>query len=306
MDEEMHGEKKSILLVAMPFAGSMIPSIQLPILEGYLKERGINIKTRHLYLKAAEFYGINSYNFLINPPNNSYIAQMAFTKFVFPEHWKQTEDKCRKYFNERILRHLDNYNVSAFDNYVQQTDCFYHWILNNVDWKSYDIIGFTLNYGQLLPSLAVAKKIKEQYPEKKIIFGGSRTTDQLGVNVLQAFDYVDFIVSGDGEETLHHLASDYQNYEFIPRLMYRLEKKVIWNQSDSYIDLNTLQVPDFDPFYEELNQSSKEVQQFFHMNGRLPVEISRGCWWNKCTFCNLNIQHPFYREKNVKKKPSEI
>lgn len=234
------------------------------------------------------------------------MAQMAFTKYVFPEHWKQTEETCRKYFTERILKHLDNYNISAFENYVQQTNHFYHWVLDNVDWKSYDIIGFTLNYGQLLPSLAIAKKIKEQYPEKKIILGGSQTANQLGVNVLRAFDYIDFTVSGDGEDALYRLASDYQNHESIPHLMYRVGNDVIWNQSDTYIDLNTLPIPDFDPFYKELGQVSKEVQQFFDINGRLPVEISRGCWWNKCTFCNLNIQYPCYREKNVKRIVEEI
>ena len=306
MDEEMHNGKKSVLIVAMPFAGTMIPSIQLPVLEGYLKERGITVQTRHLYLKAAELYGINSYNFLINPPNNSYTAQMAFTQYVFPEHWKKTKEICRKYFNERVLCHLDKYNTSAFENYLRQTDQFYHWALDKVDWKNYDIIGFTLNYGQLLPSLAIAKKIKERYPEKKIILGGSRTANQLGINILRAFDYIDFIVSGDGEEALYRLASDYQNYEFIPQLMYRVRDDVIWNRSDTYIDLNKLPIPDFAPFFNELSHVSKEVQQFYHVYGRLPIEISRGCWWNKCTFCNLNIQYPYYREKNVRRIVEEI
>ena len=75
----MHDDKKSVLLLAMPFAGTSIPSIQLPILEGYLKERNINIKTKHLYLKAAEFYSLINYNFLINSPNDSYTAQMVFS-----------------------------------------------------------------------------------------------------------------------------------------------------------------------------------------------------------------------------------
>lgn len=56
---EMHSAQKNVLLIAMPFAGVDIPSIQLGILEAYLKERNANIKTRHLYLKAAEFYSIN-------------------------------------------------------------------------------------------------------------------------------------------------------------------------------------------------------------------------------------------------------
>ncbi len=30
----------------------------------------------------------------------------------------------------------------------------------------------------------------------------------------------------------------------------------------------------------------------------LPIEFSRGCWWNKCAFCNLNLQWQDYRFKN--------
>ena len=34
----MNCDNKKILLIAMPFAGTNIPSIQLAVLEGYLKE----------------------------------------------------------------------------------------------------------------------------------------------------------------------------------------------------------------------------------------------------------------------------
>lgn len=302
----MHCNKQNVLLLAMPFAGIAIPSIQLPLLEGYLQERNISIKTRHLYLKAAEFYGVNNYNFLIYPPNDSYTAQMVFSKYVFPEHWNKTKDKFKEYFDREISQNRDIQRKFSFERYVQQTDKFYNWISEKVDWRLYDIIGFTLNYGQLLPSLAIAKKIKEFDSEKKIIFGGGRTVDALGRRVLETFDYVDFIVSGDGEDALYLLASDYQNYGSIPNLMFREGEKVIWNNSDAMVDLNGLPILSFDPFFEELDTASSEVKQYFSYYGRLPIEISRGCWWNKCTFCNQKVLHPFYREKNVDKIIEEI
>ena len=171
----MHTYNKSVLLISMPFAGIAIPSIQLAILETYLKEREISVKTKHLYLKAAEFYGLNNYNFLIYPPNDSYTAQIVFSKYVFPDHWEKKENKIKEYFNLNLSKNQEIEKQFTFENYVQQTDKFYNWFLEDIDWQSYDIIGFTLNYGQLLPSLAIAKKIKENTREKKIIFGGSRT-----------------------------------------------------------------------------------------------------------------------------------
>jgi ribosomal peptide maturation radical SAM protein 1 len=301
----MHNEKKSVLLLAMPFAGITIPSIQLPVLESYCRERGITIETRHLYLKAAELYGLQNYHYLIYPPNDSYTAQMVFSRYVFSQHWRNNEDKFREFFNYHSVQNSQLPEFS-FDEYVHRTDVLYQWILNHVDWRSYDLIGFTLNYGQLLPSLAIAKKIKELVPDKKIVFGGSRTADMLGMNVLRAFEYVDFIVSGEGEDALFLLASDYENYKSIPRLMYRIEDEVIWNKSDVIVDLNTVPIPSYDQFYQELASTSADVQQYYQYFGRLPVEISRGCWWNRCTFCNLNIQHQCYREKSVDRIIQEI
>jgi len=302
----MHTNKKNILLISMPFAGTNIPSIQLAILESYLNERDINIKTKNLYLKAAEIYGISNYNFLIHPPNDSYTAQMVFSRYVFPVHWANTEKNFREYFNKKILKNIESNKNFTFESYVQKTDIFYSWVLENVEWNNYDFIGFTLNYGQFLPSLAVAKKIKELNPEKKIVFGGSRTVSNLGMKVLETFDFVDFIVSGDGEEALYRLVSNYQDYEPIPGLIYRMGEEAVWNESDNHIDLNDLSIPSYDHFYEELRSSSVDVQQYFHYFGYLPVEISRGCWWNKCSFCNLNIQHQKYREKSVDKIVEEI
>jgi len=247
-----------------------------------------------------------NYNSLIYPPNDSYSAQAIFSKYVFPDHWEKTKSRFKEYFNNTILKNKGFQEAFQFENYVQQTDSFYNWIIEKTDWKAYDMIGFTLNYGQLLPSLAIAKKIKEVDPEKKIILGGSRTVGNLGTKVLETFDYVDFIVSGDGEEALYLLASDYENYESIPNLMYRVGKEIISNEPNSVIDLNSLPIPSFDPFYEELQLAFDDVKQCFSLYGKLPIEISRGCWWNKCTFCNLNLQHSKYREKNIDKIVEEI
>jgi ribosomal peptide maturation radical SAM protein 1 len=303
---EMHGDNKSVLLVSMPFAGITIPSIQLPILSEYLKERNINVKTKHLYLKAAEFYGLKNYDYLSNTSGISYAAQMAFSKYVFSQHWTEEINKFENYFNKIFLRETDKQKNFTFKSYIEQTDRFFNWIIEKIEWNDYDIVGFTLNYGQFLPSLAVSKKLKEHHPDIKIIFGGGRTVGELGIKVLEAFEFVDFIVSGDGEESLYLLASNNHSYDSIPNLIYRVGEKVVWNQSDFQVNLNNNLHLNFDSFYQELSISSNEVQKYFHLYGRLPVEISRGCWWNKCTFCNLNLQHSCYREKSVEKIIEEI
>jgi len=304
---EMQNQNKSVLLISMPFAAIEIPSIQLAILESYAKERDVLIQTRHLYLKAAEIYGLYNYNFLIYPPNDPDTAQMVFSKHVLPEHRNNNLEKFRELFIKKIARDRNIEQMFSFEQYEERTDQFYQWTLDNVDWLPYDIIGFTINYGQLMPSLAIAKKIKERWPEKKIVFGGSRTIGDLGIGVLKAFPYIDFIVSGDGEIALYRLAVDYSHYQSIPGLIYRSGNEIIWNRSDLMIDINNLPIPTYEQFYKDLAETPEQIKQYFtHFRGRLPIEISRGCWWNKCTFCNLNIQHQHYREKHIDKIIEEI
>ena len=299
-------EKRNVLLISMPFAILTIPSIQLQILENYLRTKDIDVKSSHLYLKSADFYGLIDYNYLTFAPNDSYNAQIFFTKYVFPNHWEKNKEKIREFVNNSIIRDPNNiYNIN-YENYENNTDKFFKWIIENVEWKNYDIIGFTINYGQFLPSLAFAKKIKESNPDKIIIFGGSRVVDELGIRILETFDYIDLIVSGEGENALELLATSSEKQENIPNLIYRKDNEVFFNKSDKIVDLNSQPTPNFDSFFNELGQCSDILQQNFHLNGKIPIEISRGCWWNRCNFCNLNVQHEKYREKNVDRIIDEI
>jgi len=301
----MLSDDKSVLLVSMPFAETSIPSIQLALLESYLKERDIDIATKHLYLKTAEFYGLHNYNFLINSPNDPYVAQMVFSKYLFPKHWNENIEKFRYYYNN-IICDDEFVNKFPFEKYIEKSDNFLTWTLENIDLKPYDIIGFTINYGQFLPSLALSKKIKENFPEKTILFGGSSTINELGMRMLKTFNWIDLIISGEGEEPLFLLISNYENYQTIPGLIYKNNEKIIWNRNDEYIDLNILPFPDFQSYFKELNICSNDIKQYYSLYGRIPIELSRGCWWNNCTFCNVRAYNKKYREKRIERFVKEL
>jgi len=298
----MHESKENVLLVSMPFAESSIPSIQIAGLESYLRNCGINASSLHLYLKAVDFYGLENYNLLINNPNDSYISQMVFSKHVFPVHFKENKDKFEDFFKNIISKNCD---LFSFEEFVELTDKFLDFIYNKIDWKQFDLIGFTLNYGQTLPSLALSKKIKEDHPDIKIVIGGSTVLENLGRIFLGNFEWVDFVVSGEGEEALYKLAEG-REYSIVPNLFYREKEEILQSKENSCIDMNNLSYPDFTSYYQVLTTCKPEVKQYFQLNGRLPIEFSRGCWWNKCSFCNLKVQHKNYREKDIKRFVDEL
>jgi ribosomal peptide maturation radical SAM protein 1 len=290
----------------MPFADTSIPSIQLGLLESYLKERYIDVDTRHLYLFAADFFGIQNYNFLINAPNDSYFAQMIFSKYLFEDHWRNNIKKFKDSYNNIIGSINNNLAKFSFEKYVEKSDQFISWAYHNIDWNSYDLIGFTLNYGQFLPSLALSKMIKNGFPEKKIIFGGSTVINELGINILKTFNWIDFIIAGEGEESLFLLANNQNTIYSIPGLIYRFNNEIRWNKNEDFIDINDLPYPIFHSYYNDLNKVSDELKQYHLLYGRLPIELSRGCWWNKCTFCNISTHHKEYREKTNQRFIEEL
>lgn len=299
---EMHEESKSVLLVSMPFADCSIPSIQLALLESYLKRCGVDVGSLHLYLKAVDFYGLKNYNFLSDGLNDAYTAQMVFSRYVFPDYWKEKKSEFHDFFKNSMS---DKSDLFSFEEFVSLTDKFLDFVYERVDWKHFDVVGFTLNYGQMLPSLALSKRVKEKNSDMEIVFGGSTVLDQLGGVFLENFDWIDFVVYGEGEEALYKIAVD-EECSSIPNVFYRKNKEVVRSSETSCVDLNDLPYPVFSSFYQNLSSCGSEVQQHFQLNGRIPIEFSRGCWWNKCSFCNLKVQHPGYREKNVDRFVDEL
>jgi len=300
---EMQDNKKNVLLVSMPFADTSIPSIQLGLLESVLKNHQINAQSLHLYVKAADYYGLHNYNNLISMHSDASLAEMIFTKYIYSMHWSEKKEQIKDFYEKNIAK---DGNLFSFEDYEKVTDEFFNHTISNIKWDTFDVIGFTLNYGQILPSLAVAKYLKTNFPSITIICGGSAVTGDLGTRFIDAFPWIDYVVSGEGEEALVQFINDPTSIGTIPNLIYRKDDTIIKNNTAEYIDLNTLPYPDFTSYFQLLNTCHPEIQQYYHLYGRIPIELSRGCWWNKCSFCNLNVQHKKYREKMIDRFCNEL
>jgi len=66
--------------------------------------------------------------------------------------------------------------------------------------------------------------------------------------------------------------------------------------------LDDLPLPDYRDYF-------LEIGRHFGATGfipALPVEFSRGCWWGRCSFCNLNLQWRGYRAKSAGRMAAEV
>jgi ribosomal peptide maturation radical SAM protein 1 len=286
-------------LISMPWSIFNRPSIQLASLKAYLDlNSSIETTLFHPYLAAAAAIGSNNYHYLAK---NSWAGEALYSPMLFPEQQDQAEKlfrkSCRK---EKDLAHLN------FTNCKQLLDDALDQWLENVNFSSFDLIGFSICFNQLLSSLTAAKRIKQQYPKLSIVIGGSGCVGKIGSSLLKSFPQIDYVISGEGEESLqelcHSLKTSTTTKNLAPHIFSRNSNKEIKSSCSGIADLNTLPIPDYASYFQEMHKTFP-TGPFIPV---LPIEFSRGCWWNKCTFCNLNLQWRGYRWKTAEVMLKEV
>ena len=288
-------------LVSMPWSIFNRPSIQLATLAAYLEDdKTLETTVFHPYLAAAAGIGTENYHYLAK---NSWAGEALYSPLLFPKQAEQAEklfyESCRK---EEQLRDLDFGHCSRL---LEQA--LEEW-LATVDFSSFDLIGFSICFNQLISSLTAAARIKQRYPKLPIVIGGSGCVGTIGKSLLHSFFQIDYVISGEGEQALQQLChflnkpKNTKPQALPPQILTRKTEGQIQSSCAGIADLNSLPVPDYGAYFQEMRSSFPD-QPFVPV---LPLEFSRGCWWNKCTFCNLNLQWRGYRWKTAATMLKEV
>jgi ribosomal peptide maturation radical SAM protein 1 len=285
----------------MPWSIFNRPSIQLATLAAYLEQdKALATTVFHPYLAAAASIGTENYHYLAK---NSWAGEALYSPILFPKQAEQAEklfyESCRK---AEQLRQLD---FEQCRHLLEQA--LEDW-LAAVDFSSFDLIGFSICFNQLISSLTAAARIKHRYPKLPIVIGGSGCVGTIGKSLLHTFSQIDYVISGEGEQALQQLCHflneprSTKTQVLPPQILTRKTEGQIKSSCAGIADLNSLPVPDYDSYFQEMRNSFPE-QPFVPV---LPLEFSRGCWWNKCTFCNLNLQWRGYRWKTAETMLKEV
>ncbi|UCE48397.1 MAG: radical SAM protein, partial [Phycisphaerales bacterium] len=166
--------------------------------------------------------------------------------------------------------------------------------------ESPDIVGFSVLTFNLLNCMDVCRIIRKCSPTTKICFGGWHPT--LYPQETLAFDFVDYIVVGEGEWTFRELIATYQE-ECID-----LEQELSginglgYKTSDGRAIINPLRavVKNLDDFplpAYDLVDATKYSHLLACSNQVVNIMTSRGCP-HKCVFCDLRRTPYRYRTPN--------
>lgn len=185
---------------------------------------------------------------------------------------------------------------------------FIEFCLNAVEWSRFGLIGFTVVFQQLVASLALARVLKQRYPNIPIIMGGASLEDDIADEIMRNCPQIDYVHCGDAEisfpEMVRRLYSG-RSMEGLPGIMWRDEQGSVryGGRAPNFMDMNRTPLPDFDEYFYARQaggyEKSDAVQELL-----VPFEAARGCWWgekNHCTFCGLNRSGMEFRAKDPDK-----
>lgn len=131
------------------------------------------------------------------------------------------------------------------------------------------VVSFSCYIWNITGTLEICKEIKENL-DCKIILGGPEVAYR-PKDVLEKYDFIDFILSGEGEWNFPLLLDNINgDLNTVDGLTYRNNKEIITNPEKEYTE--TPPSPYSEDFYKNLN-------------GRIAyIETSRGCPY-RCAFC---------------------
>ncbi len=315
------GRRPSVLMIAMPWQALNWPSIQLGTLQSLLRRAGIHTEVCSLWLTFMEHClaatahrpddqriqlrdyemvsetrfagGLGDWIFAVPPFREAPVDDEAYLAYV--RGHGMSEPEIAKVL---IMRSL----VPAFLEHCA----------TEILAPAPQVIGFSSTFSQNVPSLALAKLLKQRNPSVEIVFGGANCDGPMGAALHRAFPWIDVVVRGEAERVLPNLVRDLLAGGPIrpqPGLCYREGQRSIAVDlaAGDPVSMDEVPTPIFDEYFERLEKTSFRTEIMTEI--QLPYESARGCWWgakSHCTFCGLNGTSMAFRSKKPDRVVAEL
>jgi hypothetical protein len=140
-----------------------------------------------------------------------------------------------------------------------------------------DVVGFSMIFSNQLPVGALLGKLLRKEHGLPVLFGGSCFADSAEHFLKWYPESADIVVAGEGEDALKQYLSDPSAPEKVPGAVY-FEKDGSVNKVEKAYSkgIDYYGVPDF---------SDTDPKRYFSPEPVVPLLLSRGCYWRRCTFC---------------------
>lgn len=196
-------------------------------------------------------------------------------------------DPRNERFSDEIYPWLDA--EMADDPWVR---CYEEALRPKLDEFDPQLVAITVPFStQLGGALRYARWVKERYPNAKVVAGGTGISDAEHIlcKDKRFFKYIDFVITGEGEEALVELAAGLENGSDLSEVpaLYRLQDgEIVEPTCQRFVDMSATPVPDF---------TDVDWDQYISPERIASLTTSRGCYYGKCTFCPESFRLRFRR-----------
>jgi ribosomal peptide maturation radical SAM protein 1 len=280
-------------LVSMPFVQINRPSIQLGLLKAIGEAHGFPVRTLHANLDFAQRVGVERYDRLADQSRPLW-GDWLFSVEAFRDTAPDPASDLVRGPDRDWLLPMREHDVPAF----------LDELLAGFPWHEFRVVGFTSSFQQNVASFALARRLKERFPDIVTVFGGANLDGEMGLELVRSIDCIDLAVIGEGDlafpQLLGALAAG-TDPSVIPGVASR---ERVTPPAPARELLDDLPAPDYGEYFERAAGLGLPTDGVW-----LPFESARGCWWgakHHCTFCGLNGSTMRFRSKTPRRVLDEL
>ncbi|WP_327753984.1 RiPP maturation radical SAM C-methyltransferase (plasmid) [Sphingobium sp. SJ10-10] len=293
-------------LINLPWASFRRPSIQLGLLGAIARQGGHHVTLAHLNLELAARLGKPLYDAIAEHRSTS-LGDWLFARAAFPDTAPDGApfiERYRKILGD-VLQRVDGPSLTALLAFREGgAERFLREQIAAQDWQDVQLFGLTSTFQQNTACFAMARLLKQHFPQATIVAGGANFDGEMGEEWVKAAPQIDIIVSGEGDVAFPRLLDAIgcaEPLDKVPNLIFLKDGQPHRTARLPVLrDLDSLPLPDYDEYFERAHRLGL-LTSGARLDVDLPVETSRGCWWGErrhCTFCGLNGQSMAFRSKS--------
>ncbi len=280
--------RRRVALVVMPVHVPERPSLAVATLAAQLRERGHEADVHYLNLEACAAIDLEVYQTIGN--EDSWVNNVGEWLFSHPSVTPGAADvKTMRDVVQRV-RGFESLDLEGlrrdFDRLLER------WAVQ-IDWASYDVVGFTVMFQQLNASLRLGRAIKLRAPKTRVVLGGCTMEPPMGDAIFGRYPFLDAVFSGYADRSFP---------AWVEALPPRAAEPI---GDDGPSNLDELAIPCFESYVASLRRLGLDRRTF----PKILFELSRGCWYGEkhhCTFCGMNGLQMRFRQKSGERAFEEL
>ena len=302
----------SVVIVVPPFGPIEYPMMGPSMLRAVVEKAGYRCSIYYANIEFAARIGFDEYlsTYYAEPP--ILLGDRTFAETLHPgetpaleEYWRRVVDPFIQGVVSKIqLSQLTHSQLQKQRRAEAESARFVEAVAGSQRIRDAEIIGFSSSFGQHACALAIARRVKQQHPEKPIVFGGSHCEGEMGEQTLASYPFVDFVADGVADLSFPALVSALSEGRVpeVPGIRSR-DQPIVAPAERPVLD--DLPYPVFDDFFESFAAIPGSRKRIYS----IPVEGARGCWWgakHHCVFCGINGNQMAFERKSAERFRAEI